>query len=133
MIAYATNPKGRHLPGWGAPGTEYTGVHFRSGILQTLQVIDTVLPSSQRLENTPIPTKSKHASPLAKYLPLLEGSQPLIPTALLPLLQLYENYLEDARWKAQEPTQEDYETCLRIVAVVVDVVGKRTGQPQTTT
>ena len=129
MIVHATRPTGRALPGWGTTDSEYSGIHFRSAILQTVSVLDAVIPgrllSPDSATARPIPTRSKHASPLAKYLPLLQGDDPVIPRALLPLLQLYESRLEDARWAAQEPTQAHYEECLRIVAVLVDVIGKR--------
>lgn len=124
MIVNATSPKGRTLPGWGAPNSDYAGVHFRSAILDTLKVLDTLLPTASDLV-TPIPTRSKHASPLAKYQSSLVGEQAIVPKALLPLIQLYEQLLEDARWKQEEPTQADYENCLRIVAVLVDVINKQ--------
>lgn len=129
MIVHASRPKGRLLPGWGDPGSEYAGVRFRTAILDTLQVIDTVLPAAAAAApqhaSTPIPTASRHASPLIKLLPLLEGEDPTIPKALIPLLDLYEKMLEDAKWSLDEPTKEDYETCLRITAVLVDAIGKR--------
>ncbi|CAD6568992.1 MAG: hypothetical protein CYPHOPRED_003015 [Cyphobasidiales sp. Tagirdzhanova-0007] len=133
MIVHATSPQGRTLPGWGAPGTDYAGVRFRSAILQTLDVLEAVLPplKSSSSPSALIPTRSKHASPLAKYMPLFGGDQPIIPNTLLPLLNLYEKYLEDARWRFEEPSEQDYENCLRIVAVLVDVVGKRKTQAQT--
>jgi hypothetical protein len=124
MIVNATSPKGRTLPGWGAPGSDYAGVHFRSAILDTLKVLDTLLPSASD-SSSPIPTKSKHTSPLAKYHTSLIGEQAIVPKAMLPLIQLYEQLLEDARWKQEEPTQADYENCLRIVAVLVDILNKR--------
>ena len=142
MIVQATRPRDRTLPGWGKSGTDYANVNFRSGILQTLQVIETIFPSpnySSSNKSTPIPTRSRHASPLAKYLPLLtgsvdgEGEKALIPKAMLPILNLYEKHLEDAKWKEEEPTEQDYEECLRIVAVLVDVVGKRTASYQAKT
>lgn len=128
LILHATRPTGRTLPGWGSPDTDYAGVHFRTAILQTVKVLETVLPlpPERSAHQQPAPTKSKRVSPLLRYLPLLQGDSPIIPRSLLPLLQLYEKQLENAKWQLEEPTQADYETCLRIVAVLVDVVGKRT-------
>ena len=121
MIVHAARPRGRVLPGGGDPSSEYAGVRFRTAILETLQVLDAVVAPT----TSPIPTSSRHASPLAKYLPLLQGENAIIPKALLPLLELYEKQLEDAKWKLEEPTVEDYENCLRMVAILVDTVSKR--------
>lgn len=35
-IAYASLPKVAHRDGWGAPGTKYDGVRFRTAILDTV-------------------------------------------------------------------------------------------------
>ena len=43
----------------------------------------------------------------------------------MPLLVLYEKHLEDARWKAEEPTQEQYQDCVRILAVLLNILSKR--------
>lgn len=127
MIVHAARPKGRVLPGWGDPSSDYAGMRFRTAILDTLQMVDAVVPASlPSSSQSPIPTSSRHASPLAKYLPLLEGENAILSKSLLPLLGLYEKKLEDAKWKLEEPTQEDYETSLRIATILVDTIQKRT-------
>ena len=96
---------------------------------------DTLL--AKHLENNesavdPIPTASSpHHSPLAKYMPIFFAADDkpsttpdLLPKQFLPLLQLYDRHLENARYQREEPTQQDYEDCLRVVAVIVAAVKK---------
>jgi hypothetical protein len=134
MIADACQPTGRTLPGWGDPNSDYAGIRFRTAILNTITVLEKAVPPSYFADqqqqkkgfNVANPaSKSVRVSLLAKYIPLTQGDTPVLPKSLMPLLLLYENHLEDARWKAHEPTQKQYEDCLRIVAVLLDILGKR--------
>lgn len=64
-------------------------------------------------------------SPLQKYMPtFFSPPTNLLPIQFKPLLQLYEKRLQDARLAREEPTQEDYEDCLRVVSIVVASVKK---------
>jgi hypothetical protein len=134
MIVSACQPTGRSLPGWGDPQSDYAGIRFRTAILQTVSVLEKAVPVDNFLGHTetdkapshPIPSsRSPRVSLLAKYIPLTQGEDPILPKSLRPLLLLYETHLENARWRHREPEQKDYEDCLRIVAVLVDVLGKR--------
>lgn len=131
MIVNACQPTGRTLPGWGSPDSDYTGIRFRTAILDTVKVLDKAVPPSYLISNDSDsnrfnpPSKSLRVSLLAKYIPLTQGDDPLLPKSLTPLLVLYEQHLEDARWKREEPIQAQYEDCLRIVAVLVSVLSKQ--------
>lgn len=130
MIVNACQPAGRTLPGWGDSDGDYAGVRFRTAILDTVKVLEKAVPSSYFSSDTEKtrfnpPSKSLRVSLLAKYIPLTQGDDPILPKSLTPLLLLYEKHLEDARWKAEEPTQAQFEDCSRIVAVLVDILSKR--------
>lgn len=130
LIVHACQPTGRILPGWGEPDSDYAGVRFRTAILSTVTVLDKAIPPScfprqERDKSSQFPSRSVRESLLAKYIPLTQGENPVLPKSLMPLLLLYERHLEHARWNAQEPTKAQYEDCLRIVAVLLDVLGKR--------
>lgn len=130
MIVHACQPTGRTLPGWGEPNSEYAGIRFRTAILNTVKVLDKAIPPSclpqqNDEKHTKTQPNSVRVSLLAKYIPLTQGDNPILPKSLMPLLLLYESHLEDARWKSQEPTRAQYEDCLRIVAVLLDILGKR--------
>lgn len=123
-------PTGRTLPGWGDPNGDYAGIRFRTAILETVQVLDKAVPASYLAEQSESnrfnpPSKSLRVSLLAKYIPLTQGEDPILPKSLTPVLILYEKHLEDARWKREEPTQAQYEDCLRIVALLVSLLSQR--------
>lgn len=44
-IAFASLPKMSHQEGWGAPGTKYEGIRFRTAILDTVGTIGTCTSS----------------------------------------------------------------------------------------
>ncbi|KAI5478298.1 citrate synthase [Pseudohyphozyma bogoriensis] len=108
VIASISQPKGRQQEGWGRPGTPHEGVHFRSAILSTPAVLRSVLPK----------TSTSRASPLS---PLSVRPSPL-PEAMRPLADLYEQYLVAAQYGEKEPTEEDYDSVVKIVAVFVGVL-----------
>lgn len=140
MIAYQSCPRGRTLPGWGTPGSVYDGLHFRTEILDSVGVL-TEAVWTQLFPHSipPKPLNSRNRSPLADYWPLLEPEtiiaadgdsaptlvQPVLPATLAPILRLYEQHLENARWASAEPTLEDYEDCIRVVSVLMSVLGDK--------
>lgn len=138
MIAHASNPKRRTLPGWGAPGTDFAGMHFRTEILETLKTFDSFMVS-ERVEElmdksmdasnpSSLHKGSRFTSPLARWKPVLTGHRAVIPQAYSPIVSVYEKRLEDARWKADEPSQEDYEECVRALAVIMSAVTEQKKQ-----
>lgn len=52
-------------------------------------------------------------------------------SSLLLFLGEYERVIEDARWKLEEPTREDYEVCIKLVATIGNVVKKMKDKKQT--
>jgi preprotein translocase subunit Sss1 len=52
-----------------------------------------------------------------------------LPAVCRPLIQSWDRHLENARWRREEPTMEDYEEVLRIVAVVIQLVGGSSSAP----
>lgn len=130
MIVHACQPTGRTLPGWGDPNSDYAGIRFRTAILDTVIVLEKAVPQSyfskaEQEDSLNPPSRSVRVSLLAKYIPLTQGEDPILPKSLMPLLVLYEKHLEDARWKAEEPTQEQYQDCVRILAVLLNILSKR--------
>ncbi|KAM0746947.1 hypothetical protein T439DRAFT_329218 [Meredithblackwellia eburnea MCA 4105] len=97
VIALISRPEGRRMEGWGRPGTEYEGIHFRTAILSTIPV----------LQSLPLPLSSS------------------LPPALHPLADLYDDLLSKAKYGKMEPTEEEYEECVKIVAVFVGVLQAR--------
>lgn len=70
------------------------------------------------------PLKSR-SSPLSPFAPLLSSQPSVIPSALIPLAQLYEKHLQSARYGKDEPTEEVYVEVIKIVAVFVGILGRK--------
>ncbi|KAL8286962.1 hypothetical protein RQP46_003968 [Phenoliferia psychrophenolica] len=122
VIAHISQPKGRTQDGWGRPGTAHENVHFRQAILSTISVLQSIL---NRLY--PPPPLSPRASPLSPVAPLLALSPSPVPDALVPLAEMYEEYLIKAKFGQEEPTEEDWDACVKLVAVFIGVVGPGSG------
>jgi len=119
VIAHLAEPKGRQQEGWGRPGTQHEGVHFRSSILSTREVLRSVLP--------PLPTNQARSAPLSPLGPLLALRPSPVPPALNPLAELYEQYLVAAQYGTASPTEEDWDSVVKIVAVFVGLLGPARG------
>ncbi|KAJ3528656.1 hypothetical protein NM688_g7967 [Phlebia brevispora] len=102
LIAYESQPKNGHQEGWGAPGSKYSGVRYRTALLQTIREIDkaahVVLPRH--------PTLRPHARMLHHFrflLPLLPRDQ----DGLSPL-HYYDSAIQLARHASREPTEAEF-------------------------
>ncbi|GAA5837333.1 hypothetical protein JCM11251_004969 [Rhodosporidiobolus azoricus] len=126
LIAKVSQPKGRTFAGWGGPGGHCDGARFRSAILDTIPTLRIALqPHSPLLPLGPL-ARSCPLSPLA---PLLALRPSPVPAALRPLAELYEQKLLEAKYGKAEPTEEDWEAVVKVVAVVVGVLqGKQEGK-----
>ncbi|GAA6039253.1 hypothetical protein JCM8097_003229 [Rhodosporidiobolus ruineniae] len=122
VITKVSQPKGRNQAGWGRPGTPFEDVYFRGSILSTIPTLrSALLPLFPSLASTPH-ARSRSLSPLA---PLLSLDPSPIPDALVPLAELYEQQLVRAQYGKEEPTAEDWDAVVKVVAVFVGVLGQQ--------
>lgn len=72
-----------------------------------------------------LPTKTidSRASSLSPLSSLLSLNPNPIPPALNPLVELYEQYLMQAKYEEKEPAEEDWDNVVKIVAVLVGLLG----------
>ncbi|GAA5837305.1 hypothetical protein JCM11251_004960 [Rhodosporidiobolus azoricus] len=130
VITKVSQPKGRNQAGWGRPGTPFEDVYFRGSILSTIPTLRAaLLPLFPFLATTP----HSRSAPLSPLAPLLSLSPSPIPDALLPLANLYEEQLVKAKYGKEEPTAEDWDAVVKVVAVFVGVLQQLTaaaGTPQ---
>jgi len=105
-VAVSRPKKGTH-PGWGAPDSNYPGMHFRTAILDTIGEID-------KLARTFLP----ELPPLRPHRPMI-GHLKRLDFVLLQddhsRLRDYDGLVQRARFDVDEPTQEDWERCEEIV------------------
>lgn len=66
---------------------------------------------------------SPRAAPLSPLAPLLSLTPSPLPEALAPLAELYEHLLVRAKYGKEEPSEEDWDNVVKIVAVFVGVLG----------
>ncbi|GAA5892239.1 hypothetical protein JCM6882_003619 [Rhodosporidiobolus microsporus] len=119
IITKVSQPKGRNQAGWGRPGTPFEDVYFRGSILSTIATLRAaLLPLFPFLSEMPV----SRASPLSPLAPLLSLDPSPIPEALLPLADLYEQQLVKAKYGKEEPTAEDWDAVVKVVAVFVGVL-----------
>lgn len=89
--------------------------HFPSAVTDAICI--PLLPDPSR------PDKRPRAAASLSYLPSLLASHPSpIPTALTPLVELYEQHLARAKYGAREPDEKDHDEVVKIVAVLVGVL-----------
>lgn len=71
----------------------------------------------------PPPPLNPRASPLSPLAPLLALTPSPVPNALVPLAEMYEGYLTTAKFGRQEPTEDEWDSCVKLVAVFIGVLG----------
>ncbi|KAG8985055.1 hypothetical protein FRB90_004962 [Tulasnella sp. 427] len=107
IAAAVSRPTGRTHPGWGAPDGSYPNVHFRSAMLQTIVDLDTL--ARKFLPELP---------PLRPHRPMIEHLKPLSFVLLQDdpcRLKDYDEFIEQARYDEEEPTEDDWRRCEEVV------------------
>ncbi|GHJ89624.1 hypothetical protein NliqN6_6026 [Naganishia liquefaciens] len=113
VIAYISQPTAGKQEGWGRPGSQFASIHFRKSIRETFHVIlktlDDQMPGVSRLTYPP-------------YAICQITSHPAWPTPAQPLLDMYDAIFTKAKYARSEPDAEEYERCIKIVALIMGLI-----------
>ncbi|KAK7463765.1 hypothetical protein VKT23_005702 [Stygiomarasmius scandens] len=102
LIANQSLPKEALRPGWGRPGTPYEGIRFRTALLDTIPVLDS-------LAHNVIPA----TPPLKPHVRMIHHFRYIIPLlnihedGLTPL-HYYDSVIQLARYSRREPSEEEF-------------------------
>ncbi|KAJ9099919.1 hypothetical protein QFC21_003924 [Naganishia friedmannii] len=124
VIAYISQPTAEKQEGWGRPGTQFASIHFRKSIRETFHAI------LKTLDDVP-PTPGSSTKQRITYPPyaiIQITSHPNWPPTAQPLLNLYEDILQKAKYARSEPDAAEYERCVKIVALIMGLI--KTTHPQ---
>ncbi|PPQ76411.1 hypothetical protein CVT24_012628 [Panaeolus cyanescens] len=102
LIAYESLPKNVYHEGWGSPGTEYSGIHFRRVLLDTVTRIDELAHIVIR--------RHPKLKPHARMLHHFRFLTPLLPQdeyGITPL-HYYDSAIQVARHSRKELTEDEF-------------------------
>jgi len=126
-ISHIARPHATSQEGWGSPGTVLEGIHFRRAMLNSLVAVDkgvrSLLPS--------FPLLKPHQSVASHFKPL----ETLIAAQDPTWLRRYDALIQQARYAEREPSQQDYEECIRLASYLNQMFRllsdpRVTGQPR---
>jgi len=103
LVSYDSLPNDVHHEGWGRPGTSYSGIRFRTALLDTIPRIDS-------LAHIVIPLHP-NLKPHSRMLHHFRFLNPLLPKdedGMTPL-HYYDSAIQLARNSARELTEEEFE------------------------
>ncbi|GAA99667.1 uncharacterized protein L969DRAFT_86999 [Mixia osmundae IAM 14324] len=128
IIATVGQPQRRTIPGYGTSDSPYPRLHFRTAIKETAKVLTRLIETHLTDKDLQqLARQSPRQSTLVRLAPFLferlsPDIEPLVPPQYLPLLKLYDSHVDNARYRRKEPTQQEYEDCLRVLALLVAAV-----------
>ncbi|TDL28684.1 hypothetical protein BD410DRAFT_781208 [Rickenella mellea] len=115
-VAYKSQPKATFREGWGAPGTKYEGIRFRTAVLDTIPEVDAVarliIPSMPAYRtNVPITRHLRHIKSLISADD--DGDA---------YFRNYTNVVQVARYASREPTEEEFGACIDAAAAIKQIL-----------
>ncbi|CAG8792444.1 32199_t:CDS:2, partial [Racocetra persica] len=106
MIAWTGEPKPEdvNLPGWGRPGSDYDGIHFKTSMINTFSLIEQNALKNLSLKRQPSMSVQRYIDLLIEHRVIDRG-----------LGHAYVEGYERARFSEDEVSQEQYTQFMKLV------------------